>query len=78
MKQEVPDATLESFYVGSQDFLRFSRLMAKFTDMDHVQNIEILCQCLAILSDPSLYNRTYNDREKKYFKDLVFIWNTGA
>ena len=58
MKQEVPDATLESYCDVSQDFLRFPSYMAKFTKMDHVQHVETLCQRLAILSDCSLDNRT--------------------
>ena len=51
--------------------------MAKFTDMDHVQNIETLCQRLDILSDHYLDKRTYNSRENRNPKDLIFIWYTG-
>ena len=58
MKQEVPGATLESFCDGSQDFMIFPILMAKFTEMDHVQNVETICQRLAIISDRSLDDRT--------------------
>ena len=51
--------------------------MAKFTKMDHAQNVETLCQWLDILSDRSLDNKTYNDHENKTPKDLVLIWDTG-
>ena len=54
MKKEVLDDTLESFFDGSQDFLSFPIFMAKFTKIDHLQNVETLCQQLDILSD-SLY-----------------------
>ena len=65
MKQEVPVAILESFCDGSQDFLRFPILMANFTEMDHVQNVETLCQRLDIFSDHSFDNIMYNSRENK-------------
>ena len=78
MNQEVPADTLESFWDESHDFLSFPRLMAKFPKMDHVQNIETLCQRLAILSDCYLYKRTYNDRENKNTKDLILVLNIGA
>ena len=77
MKKEVLDDTLESFFDGSQDFLSFPIFMAKFTKMDHAQNVETLCQWLAILSDRSLDNKMYNDHENKKPKDLVLIWDTG-
>ena len=44
--------------------------MAKFTEMEHVQHFETLCQQLAILSDFSLDNITYNA--------LILIWDKGA
>ena len=50
----VPDATLASFCDGYQDFLILPRLMHKFTEMDHVQNVEKLWEQLAVLSDCSL------------------------
>ena len=56
----------------------FPRLMAKFNEMKHFQNVETLFQRLDILSDRSLDNRTYNARENKNPKDLVLIWDTGA
>ena len=43
IKKEVPDATLASFCGVSQGFLSLPRLMSKFTEMDHVQNVEKLC-----------------------------------
>ena len=52
--------------------------MAKFTEIDHVQNIETLCERLAILSDCSLDNRTYNNRERKKSQGSIFFWDTGA
>ena len=55
-KKEVPDATLASFCNGSQEFLNLSRLMSKFIEMDHFQNVEKLCQQLAVLSYRSLAN----------------------
>ena len=78
VKNEVPDYTLASFCDGSQDFLSLSRLMSKFTDMDHVQNVEKLCQILAVLSDHSLENKSYNAHRKKDPKPLMLIWDSGA
>ena len=49
--QDVSGDTLESFCDGSQDSLSFPRLMSKFKNMDHAQNIQRLCQRLAVLSD---------------------------
>ena len=80
MNQEVSDATLKSFCDGYQDFLSFPIFMAKFSKMDHVQNIDKLCQYLDILSGSSLDNRIYNASEKKnqgFNFDLryrVIIW----
>ena len=56
----------------------FPRLMAKFNEMKHFQNVETLFQRLDILSDRSLDNRTYNACDNKNPKDLVLIWDTGA
>ena len=79
MKQEVPDAALESFCDVSQDFLIFPRCMANFNEMDHVQHVETLRQRLAIISDHSLDNITYNACEnKKNPKYLILILETGA
>ena len=78
MNQEVPDATLESFCDGSRYFLSFTRLMAKFTEMDHVPIVETLCQLLAILSNHSLDKITYNTFDNKNPKDQILIWDTGA
>ena len=58
IKKEVPDDTLTFFCDGSQEFLIPPRLMSKFTEMDHVQNVEKLCQKLAVISDFSLENRS--------------------
>ena len=52
--------------------------MSKFKEMDHVQNVKKLCQCLAILSDRSLENRSCNAFETKNPKSLILIWDTGA
>ena len=65
MNQEVHDSNLGSFFDVSQDFLSFPRCMAKFTKMDHVQHVETLRQRLAIISDHSLDNITYNACENK-------------
>ena len=46
--------------------------------MDHVQNEKKLCQCLAILSDCSLENRSCNAFETKNPKSLILIWDNGA
>ena len=79
INQKVPHANLKSFCDVSQDFLRFLRCMAKFTKMDHVQHDETLCQRLAIISDHSLDNITYNACEnKKNPKYLILILETGA
>ena len=51
IKKEVPDATLASVCDGSQDFLSLPILISKFTEMDHVQNVEKICQRLSVLSD---------------------------
>ena len=49
--KDVAGATLESFCDGSQYFLSFPRLMSKFKNMDHAQNVHKLCQRMAMLSD---------------------------
>ena len=51
--QDVSGATLEYFCDGCQYFLSFPRLMSKFNSMDHAQNVQQLCQRLAVLSDRS-------------------------
>ena len=51
--------------------------MAKFTEMDHVKNADILWQLLAIISDRYLDNRTFYARDNKTPKDLILIWDTG-
>ena len=69
---------LDSFCDGSQDFLSLPKFMSKFKEMDHVKNVKKLCQCLAILSDLSLDNRSCNAFETKNPKSLILIWDTGA
>ena len=71
-------AILESFCDGSQDFLSLPRLMSTFKNMDHAQNVQHLCQRLAVLSDRSLENRTFNASNKIDPKSLILIWDTGA
>ena len=78
MNQKVLNVTFGSFCDGSQYFLSFPRLIDKFTEMEHLKNIETLCQRLAINSDRSLDKRTYNDRENKNPKDIILVWDTGA
>ena len=46
--------------------------------MDHVQNVEKLCQQLAVLSESSLENRLYNAQQKNDPKTLMLIWVSGA
>ena len=48
--------------------------MSKFTEMDHVQNVEKLCQRLAVLSDSSVENRLYNAHQNNDPKTLTLIW----
>ena len=78
INNDVSDATLASSCVGSQNFLSLPILMSKFTEMDHVQNVEKLCQLLAALSYRSLENRLYNSCQKNYPKTLMLIWDSGA
>ena len=52
--------------------------MYKFKEMDPVQNVKKSCQCLAILSDCSLENRSCNAFGTKNPKSLILIWDTGA
>ena len=73
IKKDVPDATLASFCDGSQDFLSLPRLISIFTEMDHVQNIEKICQQVAVLSDHSLENISYNAHQKNDPKTLILI-----
>ena len=76
--QDVTGATLESFCDGSQYFLIFPRIMSKFKNMDHAQNVQQLCQRLAFLSDRSFENRAFNASTSIYPNSLVLIWDTGA
>ena len=76
--QCVSGATLESFCDGSQDFLSFTRLMPNFKILDHVQNVQQLCQHLAVLSDRLFENRTLNASTRIDPKSLILIWVTGA
>ena len=71
--QYVSSATLESFCDGSQYFLSFPRLMSKFKNMDHAQNIHQLCKRLAVLSDRSFENRTFNASTRIDPKSLILI-----
>ena len=52
--------------------------MSKFKNMDHAQNFQQLCQRLAVLSDRSFENRTFNASTRIYPKSLILIWDTGA
>ena len=72
------DATIDSFCDVSLDFLSFVRLISMFNEMDHAQNVQQLCQCLAVLSDRSLKNRAYNASKKIDYKNLILVWDTGA
>ena len=78
IKKEVPDSTLLSFCDGSQDFLSLPKLMSKFTEMDHVQNVEKLCQLLAALGDRFLDNRSYYSHQKNDPKNLMLFWDSVA
>ena len=71
-------AALDSFCDGSQDFLSLPKLISKFKEMDHLQNVKKLCQRLEIISVRSLDNRCCNTFETKNPKSLVLIWYTGA
>ena len=52
--------------------------MYKFKNMDHDQNVQRLCQRLAVLSDRQFENRTLNASTNIYSKSLILIWDTGA
>ena len=54
IKKKMPNANLVSFLDVSQGFLSLPKLMSKFTEMYHVQNVEKLFQQLDVLSDGSL------------------------
>ena len=73
IEKEVPDTNLASFFYGSQEFLSLTRIMYKFTEIDHVQNVEKICQRLAVLSDLSLENRSCNAHQKNDPKTLMLI-----
>ena len=76
--QDVYGATLESFCLGSQYFLSFPILMSNFKNMDHAQNVQELCQCLAVLSDCSFEKRKFNAYTRIDPKSLILVWDTGA
>ena len=76
--QDVSGATLEFFCDGSQYFLSFPRLMFKFKNMDHAQNVQRLCQRLAVLSDRLFENRTFNDYTSINPKSLILICDIGS
>ena len=67
------DATFSSFCDDSQEFLSLLRLISKFTSMDHVQNVEKLCQRLDVLSDRYLEKISYNAHQKNDPKTLMLI-----
>ena len=46
--------------------------------MDHAQNVQQLCQRLAVLSDSLFENRTFNASTRIDPKSLILIWDTGA
>ena len=73
IKKEVSDATLASFCDEYQEFLSLPRLMSKLTEMDHVQNVEKLCQRLDVLSDRYLEKISYNAHQKNDPKTLMLI-----
>ena len=52
--------------------------MSKFKKMDHAQNFQQLCQCMAALSDRSFENITFNASTNIYPKSFILIWDTGA
>ena len=72
------DATIDSFCDGSRDFLSFVRFMSTFNKMNHAQNVQQLCQRLAVPSDRLLKNRACNSSKKIDPKNLIMIWDTGA
>ena len=78
LNQEVSDSTIDSFCDGSRDFLSFVSLMSTFNEMDNAQNVQQLCQRLAVLSYRSLNNRSCNDSKKIDPKNLILNWDTGA
>ena len=51
--------------------------MPKFKNMDHAQNVQQLCQRLAVLSDRSFENRTFNASTRIDPDILILIWDTG-
>ena len=74
----MPDSALASFCNGSQEFMSLPILVSKFTEMDHFQNVDKLCQRLAVPSDFSLENISYNAHQKNDPKTLILIWDLGA
>ena len=52
--------------------------MSTFKEIDHAQNVQKLCQRLAVLTDRSLNSRTLNATNKIDPKSLILIWDTGA
>ena len=46
--------------------------------MDHAQNVQQLCQRLAVLSDRSFENRIFNYSTRIDPKSLILVWDTGA
>ena len=78
INKEVSDATLAYFCDGSQNFPSLPRLMYKFIYMEHVQNVEKLCQRLDVLSDCYSENRSYSAHQKNDPKTLILIWALGA
>ena len=76
--QDVPGATLEYFCDGSQYFMSFTRLMSKFKNMDHAQNVQQLCQRLAVLNDCLFKNRTFNASTTINTNFFILVWDTGV
>ena len=51
--------------------------MSKFKNMDHAQNVQRLCQRLAVLNDRLCENRTFNASTRIDPKSLISVWDTG-
>ena len=46
--------------------------------MDHAQNVQRLCQRLAVLNDRLFENRTFNASTRIDPNSLILVWDTGA
>ena len=71
------DATFSSFCDDSQEFLSLLRLISKFTSMDHVQNVEKLCQRLFSFLRDHIVQCSTEEWSQDFNVDLGFgsiIW----